>query len=83
MLILFYFIKIIFFEKNTGILTVLDSDQAQHFVGPDLGPNCLQMLSADCTLVGRDNLYVLNKCFLFNLIHKWSSLKYVSEYLSS
>ena len=25
----------------------LDSDQAQHFVGPDLGPNCLQRLSAD------------------------------------
>ena len=27
----------------------LDRDQAQHFVGPDLGPNCLQMLSADWT----------------------------------
>ena len=27
----------------------LDRDQAQHFVGPDLGPNCLQMLSADGT----------------------------------
>ena len=25
----------------------LDPDQARHFVGPDLGPNCLQMLSAD------------------------------------
>ena len=25
----------------------LDPDQAQHFVGPDLGPNCLQRLSAD------------------------------------
>ena len=24
----------------------LDPDQAQHFVGPDLGPNCLQRLSA-------------------------------------
>ena len=24
----------------------LDPDQAQHFVGPDLGPNCLQWLSA-------------------------------------
>ena len=27
----------------------LDPDQAQHFVGPDLGPSCLQMLSADET----------------------------------
>ena len=27
----------------------LDPDQAQHFVGPDPRPNCLQMLSADDT----------------------------------
>ena len=27
----------------------LDPDQARHFVGPDLGPNCLQSLSADDT----------------------------------
>ena len=25
----------------------LDPDQARHFVGPDLGPNCLQRLPAD------------------------------------
>ena len=25
----------------------LDQDQARHFVGPDLDPNCLQRLSAD------------------------------------
>ena len=25
----------------------LDPDQARHFVGPDLGPNCLQKLPAD------------------------------------
>ena len=25
----------------------LDPDQARHFVGPDLGPNCLHRLSAD------------------------------------
>ena len=27
----------------------LDPDQADGFVGPDLGPNCLQKLSADDT----------------------------------
>ena len=27
----------------------LDPDQARHFVGPDLGPNCLQRLSTDDT----------------------------------
>ena len=25
----------------------MDQDQARRFVGPDLGPNCLQRLSAD------------------------------------
>ena len=25
----------------------LDPDQARHIVGPDVGPNCLQKLSAD------------------------------------
>ena len=25
----------------------LGPDQARHFIGPDLGPNCLQRLSAD------------------------------------
>ena len=33
----------------------LDPDQDQHFVGPDLGPNCLQSLSADDTSRQRVN----------------------------
>ena len=43
--------KINFFKKsfrNTIWLSnSLDPDQARRFVGPDLGPNCLQMLSDD------------------------------------
>ena len=39
------------FQKNlSGIPSEcksLDPDQVQCFVGPDLGPNCLQRLSAD------------------------------------
>ena len=34
--------------RNTSIIRVsnsLDQNQARHFVGPDLGPNCLQRLS--------------------------------------
>ena len=27
----------------------LDPDQASHFIGPDLGPNCFQRLPADDT----------------------------------
>ena len=37
----------------------LDPDQARHFVGPDLGPNCLQKLSADDSRRQRVNLNVL------------------------
>ena len=45
------FFKINFFEKKSFTNTIrvsnsLDPDQVRHFVGPDLGPNCLQRLSA-------------------------------------
>ena len=32
----------------------LDPDQDWHYVGPDLGPNFLQNLSADSTIVGKE-----------------------------
>ena len=36
-----------FFQEHYQRLSNgLDPDQDQHFVGPDLGPNCLQRLSA-------------------------------------
>ena len=39
------------FQKNTfwedRVLNELDPDQDRHSVGPDLGPTCLQRLSAD------------------------------------
>ena len=43
----------IFYSLDAGFFNTirvsnsLDPDQARHFVGPDLGPNCLQRLSAD------------------------------------
>ena len=38
------------YVKNTiRVSNSLDPDQARRFVGPDLGPNCLQRLSADDT----------------------------------
>ena len=43
--------------RNTiRVSNILDPDQAQHFVGPDLGPNCLQRLSADDTSRQRVNI---------------------------
>ena len=50
---LLIFLKSSFLKKIlSGLPSVsnsLDPDQARHFVGPDLGPNCLQKLSADDT----------------------------------
>ena len=36
------------------MLNSLDPDEARHFVGPDLGPNSLQRLSADGTSIGKE-----------------------------
>ena len=42
--------------------SILDPDQARQFVGPDLGPNCLQRLSADDTASRQK----VKQYFLFN-----------------
>ena len=45
-----FFQKYLFFQKHyicIRVLNGLDPDQNQCSVGPDLGPNCLQRLSAD------------------------------------
>ena len=49
--LLIFFFKINFFEKFfqelPSVSNSLDPYQARQFVRPDLGPNCLQKLSAD------------------------------------
>ena len=35
------------FINTIRVSNILDPDEARHFVGPDLGPNCLQRLSTD------------------------------------
>ena len=51
--LLIFFPKLTFLKnsfRNTIIVSnSLDRDQARCFVGPGLGPNCLQLLSADDT----------------------------------
>ena len=37
-------IKKIYQENYQIVLNGLDTDQDRHYVGPDLGPNCLQRL---------------------------------------
>ena len=50
LLFFFYFLNILFqniLSRIPSMSNNLDPDQARPFVGPDLGPNCLQKLSAD------------------------------------
>ena len=35
------------FRNTIRVSNGLDTDKDQHYVGPDLGPNCLERLSAD------------------------------------
>ena len=42
-------------RKTIRVSNSLDPDQARHFVGPDLGPNCLQRPSTDDTSRKRVN----------------------------
>ena len=39
------FLDFRFRKKHVSVLNSLEPDQDRHFVDPDLGPNCLQMLS--------------------------------------
>ena len=52
----------------------LDPDQARRFVGPDLGPNCLPMLSADDTARQRvkaaDNTAWMLDRYTFSVLQK-------------
>ena len=44
--------------NTTKVSNSLDPDQAPRFVGPDLGPNCLQRLSAEDTSKQRLNTFL-------------------------
>ena len=46
-LLLLFTLRIVNFFNTIRVSNSLDPDQARRFVGPDLGPNCLQRLSAD------------------------------------
>ena len=43
------------FRSTIRVSNWLGPDQARHFVGPDLGPHCLQTLSADDTLAAKES----------------------------
>ena len=61
-----YFFSKIFFQKHYQSGNSLDPDQDQRYVGPDLGPNCLQGLSADKLQLARKELIVDNIFTIFS-----------------
>ena len=69
LLILFSQINFLdFFFRNTiRVSNILDTDQTRRSVGSDLGPNCLQMLSAEDTSRQELRFWFLS-CFLYFLV---------------
>ena len=64
------------------VSNILDSDQARRFVGPDLGPNCLQILSADDTRRQIDvkcNFYAPTRRMLNGHSREHKSYKYAQS----
>ena len=51
------------FSNTIRVSNSLDPDQARHIVWPDLGPNCLQCLSADNT-----SRQIFNRNLTFHLV---------------
>ena len=70
-IVFFVFTKLMvleyYFKNNTRASTRLDSDQVRPYVGPDLGPNCLQnhqqTLHADSVKV-KDRTYLFFSNYL-------------------
>ena len=74
--LLTFFFKINFFQKKisntTRVSTDLDPDQDQHSVGPDLGPNCLQKLSAnDKVTASKERLNIDQVTQIQHLCHSY------------
>ena len=70
-----------FYRTTMRMSNSLDTDQARHYVGPNLGPNCLQKLSANDT---RRHIVKGNQEFRYtdNLLHVTSYTivyKYVAK----
>ena len=60
------------FRNTIRVSNSLDPDQVQHFVGPDLGPNCLQRLSAEDTSGQRVKALILDGTKSQNPQNHWS-----------
>ena len=64
-----------YFRNTIRVSNSLDTDQIRRFVGPNLGPNCLQRLTADDISRQRVNIYQHDKVLplILYLLHEVSS----------
>ena len=62
------------FKNTIRVSNSLDPDQARHFVGPDLDPNCLEKLSAEDTSMQR-----VTSWFQVPFSHILYTLPYISR----
>ena len=60
----------------------LDPDQARHFVGPDLGPNCLQKLSAESRAKIWPVKYIHQLLSILNLLVWFDFLHPIQQFFS-
>ena len=60
------------FRNTIRVPNILDPDQARHFVRLDLGPNCLQRLSADDTSRQRVNTISQNNG-MYKFVISWNT----------
>ena len=56
----------------------LNPDQAQHFVGPDLGPNCLQRLSTEDTSIGKGTGILAHRIRISEIL-PWDRKSYLTH----
>ena len=84
--LLIFFPKLAFsknsFRNTIRVWNSLDPDQARHFVGPDLDPNCLQRLSADNTSRQRGEVkYSICSKIFNNLLSCSLFSTYIHDYM--
>ena len=71
-----------FFQEYHQSVIHLDPDQARHFVGPDLGPNCLQKLVGKVFIAYRISVKLLSTLFPETdrtLFMSWTYLLYGTQ----
>ena len=72
------------FRNTIKVSNSLNQEQARHFVGPDVGPNCPQRTSADDTCVClEEKLFKFVQCFNMILVNPKSATEKIHLEMST